>query len=205
MKIGGMQPCSFSDYPGKVAAVLFTQGCNFRCPFCHNGSLLSKKGNESYSEEEVFTFLKMRKGKLDGVVITGGEPTQHRDLPEFIRRIKQLGFLVKLDTNGSNPSMVEELLEENLIDYLAMDIKAPLNKYDSLCGVQVNTGLISKSISIIGSSKVAHHFRTTNVKPLLKKDDFKNLLDLVPGNSKHITQPFISENAWQPALRVVNN
>jgi len=138
MLIGGIQRCSFSDYPGKVAAVLFTQGCNFRCPFCHNGTLLSKNGDNTLEEQEVFDFLKLRKGKLHGVVITGGEPTEHDDLPQFIRKIRELGFVIKLDTNGSHPEMIELLLQEKLIDYFAMDIKAPFNKYNTLCGIDVD-------------------------------------------------------------------
>ncbi|MDA3971855.1 MAG: anaerobic ribonucleoside-triphosphate reductase activating protein [Desulfobulbaceae bacterium] len=202
MVIGGLQRCSFSDYPGKVAAVLFTQGCNFRCPFCHNGSLLAPKGATQYGEREVFDFLKRRQGRLGGVVISGGEPTGHADLPQFINKVKGLGFAVKLDTNGSHPEMVELLLKEELVDYLAMDIKAPLNKYDTLCGVKVDTRAIRQTISVISASKAPHHFRTTHVKPLLTESDFAGLLALVPPNSKHITQPFVAEKAWKAELRI---
>lgn len=202
MVIGGMQCCSFSDYPGKVAAVFFTQGCNFRCPFCHNGSLLGKKGDTVHAEREVFDFLKLRRGRLGGVVITGGEPTEQTDLPQFINKVKKLDFTVKLDTNGSHPEMVELLLKEELVDYIAMDIKAPLGKYDTLCGVNVDTLAICRTISVISASKVSHHFRTTYVKPLLTENDLAELLALVPPNSKHITQPFVSETAWKAALRI---
>jgi pyruvate formate lyase activating enzyme len=188
-----MQRCSFSDYPGKVAAVLFTQGCNFRCPFCHNGALLSKKGDTTLEEQEVFDFLKLRKGKLQGVVITGGEPTEHDDLPQFIRRIRELGFAIKLDTNGSHPEMIELLLQERLIDYFAMDIKAPLDKYDTLCGMNVDIQAIRMTISTIGTGKVPHHFRTTYVKQLLAESDLDELLLLIPPGSKHITQPFVPQ------------
>lgn len=201
MVIGGIQRCSFSDYPGKVAAVLFTQGCNFRCPFCHNGSLLAQKGDTAHGEREVFDFLKLRQDRLGGVVITGGEPTVHIDLPRFIDKVKNLDFAVKLDTNGSHPEMVELLLKEELIDYIAMDIKAPLGKYDTLCGVDVDTQAIRRSISVISASKVPHHFRTTHVKSLLTESDIAELLALVPPDSKHITQPFISETAWKAELR----
>lgn len=204
MVIGGIQRCSFSDYPGKVAAVIFTQGCNFRCPFCHNGSLLAPKGAAQCGEREVFDFLKLRQNRLDAVVISGGEPTQHNDLPQFISKIKKHGFAVKLDTNGSNPEMLENLLKEGLVDYLAMDIKAPLGKYDTLCGVRVNTTSICRSIAIIANSKTPHHFRTTYVKPLLTEYDIAELLALVPPNSKHITQPFVAEKAWKTELRISN-
>ncbi len=203
MVIGGLQRCSFSDYPGQMAAVLFTQGCNFRCPFCHNGSLLAVKGTVRYEEEDIFDFLKLRRGRLSGVVISGGEPTEHKDLPQFTARVKALGFKVKLDTNGSRPEMVELLLKEGIVDYVAMDIKAPINKYDTLCGVRVDTRAIRQSISLIAAGGVAHHFRTTYVKPLLMESDLVELGALVPSDSKHITQPFVAEKAWRAELRGV--
>jgi pyruvate formate lyase activating enzyme len=196
MLIGGIQRCSFSDYPGKVAAVLFSQGCNFRCPFCHNGSLLGKRGDSALEEQEVFDFLKRRKGKIQGVVITGGEPTEHIDLPQFIKRIRRLDFPIKLDTNGSHPEMIEKLLQKGLIDYLAMDIKAPLHKYDTLCGVTVDIQAICMTISIVGASKIPHHFRTTYVKQLLTENDLAELMLLLPLGSQHITQPFVPQTDW---------
>ncbi len=201
MIIGGLQRCSFSDYPGRTAAVVFTQGCNFRCPFCHNGSLLTATGAARYEEGKFFDFLKLRRGRLGGVVVSGGEPTEHKDLPQFITRLKALDFEVKLDTNGSRPEMVELLVEEGLVDYFAMDIKAPLNKYDSLCGVRVDTKAIRRSISLIAAGGVAHHFRTTYVKSLLTESDLLELRALVPSDSKHITQPFVAAKAWQAELR----
>ncbi|MFW8601849.1 anaerobic ribonucleoside-triphosphate reductase activating protein [Desulfobacterota bacterium M19] len=200
MIIGGLQRCSFSDYPGRTAAVVFTQGCNFRCPFCHNGSLLTVTGVARYEEGELFNFLKLRRGRLGGVVVSGGEPTEHKDLPQFIARLKALGFEVKLDTNGSHPEMVKLLMKEGLVDYFAMDIKAPLNKYDSLCGTRVDTEAIRQSISLIAAGGVAHHFRTTFVKPLLTESDLAELRALVPLDSKHITQPFVAAKAWQAEL-----
>jgi pyruvate formate lyase activating enzyme len=196
MIIGGMQRCSFSDYPGRVAAVLFTQGCNFRCPFCHNSALLAKKGTVSLAESGIIDFLRLRRGRLEGVVITGGEPTEHKDLPQFIARVKVLGFPIKLDTNGSHPEMVELLQQERLVDYIAMDIKAPLYKYDTLCGTNVDTRAISRTISVLAAGSVPHHFRTTHVKSLLTENDFAELLTLVPPNAKHVVQPFIPETAW---------
>jgi pyruvate formate lyase activating enzyme len=202
MLIGGIQRCSFSDYPGKVAAVLFTQGCNFRCPFCHNASLLGKKGKNTIAEKEVFDFLKCRRGRLQGVVITGGEPTEHSDLPQFISKIKELDFAVKLDTNGSRPKMIERLLQEKLVDYFAMDIKAPLRKYNTLCGVNVDIQAIRLAISTIAASTVPHHFRTTNVKPLLTEEDLNEVLTLVPPSSEHITQVFVAAKAWEKSVRI---
>jgi len=197
MVIGGIQPCSFSDYPGKVAAVLFTQGCNFRCPFCHNGSLLARKDAGVLKEKDAFDFLKRRIGQLGGVVISGGEPTEQPDLPDFVGRIKELGFPVKLDTNGSNPLMVEKLLSRELVDYIAMDIKAPLSKYDVLCGVKVDPGAICQTISLISASSVTHHFRTTLVEPLITEQDLEEIQSLVPAGARHVVQPFIAETAWQ--------
>jgi len=197
MIISGLQPCSFSDYPGKTAAVLFTQGCNFCCPFCHNGALLPRKNKGTLEVNDVFDFLKKRAGQLDGVVISGGEPTEQPDLPDFVGCIKELGFPVKLDTNGSNPFMVEKLLSGKLIDYIAMDIKAPLAKYDKLCGVQVDTSAICRTISLISASSVPHHFRTTEVKPLLTRQDVEDLRSLIPAGSRHVLQAFIAETAWQ--------
>ncbi len=201
MIIGGMQRCSFSDYPGRVASVLFTQGCNFRCPFCHNGSLLPQKSAVSLGIEKVFDFLRLRSGRLGGVVITGGEPTEHADLPRFISGVKDFGYRIKLDTNGSHPEMVEQLLGEGLVDYIAMDIKAPFHKYNVLCGVSVDTGAIRRSIAIIAKSGVEHHFRTTRVKPLLTAGDLTELRALVPADSKYVIQPYVAETAWNPEMR----
>ena len=137
MILGGLVPFSLNDYPGKVAAVVFTQGCNFRCPFCHNGSLLSSLPDPDFSlpETDFFAFLREKRNKLDGVVISGGEPTLHAGLPVFIRSIKTMGFKVKLDTNGSHPRMLETLIRDHLLDYIAMDIKAPIHRYDYLTSV----------------------------------------------------------------------
>ena len=149
--IGGVQKTSLVDFPEKVAAVVFTQGCNFRCGYCHNPDLLEFGQKTEWNEHSFFDFLKTRLGKLDGVVISGGEPTLQSDLHDFIEKIKQMGFAVKLDTNGTNPKIVEKLLKNNLLDYIAMDIKAPLFKYKEITGVNVNIDDIKQSISIIMS------------------------------------------------------
>ena len=146
VSIGGLQKCSLIDYPEKLAAIIFTQGCNFKCPYCHNPELNAAQGNP-FDKRMILEFLKTRVGKLDGVVITGGEPTLHKNLPDFIAKIKGLGFCVKLDTNGTNPEMLKRLLDEKLIDYVAMDIKAPIQKYAQVVCMPVNTCLLYTSPS----------------------------------------------------------
>ncbi len=197
MIIGGLQPCSFSDYPGRTSVVIFTQGCNFRCPYCHNGSLLDREQPGRSSEENVFAFLHNRKRHLGGVVVSGGEPTIQNDLTRFLRRVKKLGFPVKLDTNGSRPSVVEHLLTDRLIDYIAMDVKAPLGKYNKICGTTVKTDCILKSIGLIATSNISHHFRTTKITSMLNLKDLDAILQLVPPGSQHIFQSFVKETTLQ--------
>ena len=203
MKIGGLNKFSLSDYPGHVAAVVFTQGCNFRCPFCHNGSLIASKVPDSslIPEEKVFEFLQDRHNQLDGVVVTGGEPTIQPDLSAFIHRIKAMGFLVKLDTNGSQTKTLKKLLENNLIDHIAMDIKAPFAIYDRLTGMHTPVSQIKESIKLIARSGIAHEFRTTIVEPLLSPEDVLLIKKLVPTSSTHRLQKFRSEHALDPTLR----
>ena len=201
MKIGGLQPFTVSDFPGRTAAIVFTQGCNFHCPFCHNGLLLPLDGAALISEHEVFSFLKIRRSLLDGVVISGGEPCLQDDLPGFCRTIKEMGFGVKLDTNGSRPQMLEKLLAENLVDFIAMDIKAPLSRLKTLTGTGLHGPQIQQSIAIIANSSVKHLFRTTDVTLLLSADDHRMIKEMVPAGSPHLVQPFVAENALSPALR----
>ncbi len=203
MLFGGFQPFTLSDYPGCVAAIAFAQGCNFRCPFCHNGALipLAAPKGATRGQGEVLTALEARRGKLEGLVVSGGEPTIHGDLPDFLRQVKRMGFRVKLDTNGSKPNMLAALIEDGLVDYLAMDIKAPLEDYKRLCGVNADTRALEESIAIISWSKLPHHFRTTAVTPLLTPADMHAVKSIVPGASKHIVQPFKPEHALDPALR----
>ena len=203
MKIGGLNKFSLSDYSYHVAAVVFTQGCNFRCPFCHNGSLIPGDVPERLLilEEKVFEFLEDRSRQLDGVVVTGGEPTIQPDLPEFIHRIKAMGLLVKLDTNGSLPEVLRRLMEEKLIDFIAMDIKAPMDIYDRLTGVQTPISRIKESIELIARSGVAHEFRTTVVKSLLSPQDLRSIQKLVPHKSRHHFQKFRPKHAFIPSLR----
>jgi len=189
--IGGFQKSSLIDYPEKISAIIFTQGCNFRCPYCHNPELIEDIAGSSMDESAILDFLKSRIGKLDAVVITGGEPTLHKDLPEFIRQIKDLGFLVKLDTNGTNPEMLQNLIDEKLVDYVAMDIKAPIEKYSEVVCTKVDTEKVSKSVEILKESDTEHEFRTTVVKSQLSVNDFEKIGELINGSDKYYLQKFV--------------
>ena len=189
MNIAGVQKVTLLDYPGKVACEIFTQGCNFACPFCQNSGLIPLTNTGEFSEEEIFEYLNLRKNILDGVVITGGEPTVQKDLKEFIKKIKELGLLVKLDTNGGNPKVLQELIDEELVDYVAMDIKNVFNKYNITAGKKVALDNIKKSIEILKRSKIDYEFRTTIIKEMHSLDDIVSICKLV-GNSKYYLQNF---------------
>jgi len=201
MKIGGLQKFSLIDYPGLISAVIFTQGCNFRCPFCYNPMLVwpdyyggeRKEGHPLITEDGLFAFLKKRQGKLDGVVITGGEPTLHSDLPDFIKKIRVLNYKIKLDSNGTNPQMLEKLIKKNLVDYFAMDIKAPLEKYSDVVGVEVDVEKIKQSIKILKNSKVPYEFRTTLVPDLNNVVDVGKMGKMIKGAQKWYLQRFKSD------------
>ncbi len=203
MQFGGFQPFTLSDYPGHIAAIAFAQGCNFRCPFCHNGDLLAFTPCEKslYPESEIIRTLRRRQGKLEGLVVSGGEPTLQDNLPRFLERVKGLGYKIKLDTNGSRPDMLSWLFAARLVDYIAMDIKAPLARYSRLSGVVVDVDAIEESIALIAWSKLPHHFRTTAVTPLLNEADMRAVAQLVPPGSELVVQPFNPENALEPSLR----
>jgi len=196
MMLGGLQKLTLIDYPGKIACTVFTIGCNFRCPFCHNPELVDRaisKLSEIIEEEDFFSFLESRRGLLDGVCITGGEPTLQPDLPEFIKKIKKLGFLVKLDTNGTNPEMLVKLLEENLLDYIAMDVKAPLkvsSSYKNATGTNLNLDGIRRSIKLIMGSGIDYEFRTTIVPGLHTEDGILSLAEEIRGAKKYYLQQF---------------
>ncbi len=198
MLIGGLQKLTLIDYPGKVAAVVFTYGCNFACSFCHNPELVDAKlkyKNIFISEEEFFEFLDKRKWQIEGVCITGGEPTLHRDLPEFITKIKALGFLVKLDSNGTNPEVLENLINKKMVDYIAMDIKAPLERYQEITNRQVDLAKIKKSIRMIidKAGDYDYEFRSTVVPGFHKAEDIKAMVQLIKGAKKYYLQNFISQ------------
>lgn len=189
--IKGIQKTTLLDYPDKVACTIFLAECNFRCPFCYNIDLvLNYKNLPEISEEEILDFLKKRKKWLDGICITGGEPCVHKNLPDFIKKIKNLNYLIKLDTNGSNPRMIKDLIDRRLIDYVAMDIKGPLEKYDKISDVKVNIKDIKDSIEIIKNSKKDYEFRITVIPTLHDKKDVKKIGKLLKGTKKFFIQQY---------------
>ena len=191
MKIGGVQKLSLVDYPHHTAIALFTIGCNMRCGYCHNPELvLPERYADSIPEEDIFLFLESRVGRVEGVVVSGGEPTMHDDLPEFIRRIKKLGFQVKLDTNGTHPSMVKGLIAEQLIDYIAVDIKASMERYQEVVARPIDTDDILETIRIIKESGIDHEFRTTLIKSQVSPDDLDEIGQLVKGSPRYALQRF---------------
>ena len=193
MKISGFDKLTLLNYPDKVACTIFTSGCNLRCPFCHNSGLVTNNYNE-ISFDSIYEYLKKRVGILDGVCITGGEPLIHADIKDYIKKIKDLGYLVKIDTNGCNPKLLKELIDLKLVDYIAMDIKNIYSKYDITCGVKVNIDNIKKSISIIENSGIDYEFRTTIVKEFHSTQDIKEILSYISSNSNYYIQNFKNSN-----------
>jgi len=192
MVIGGFTPFTLTDYPGEIAAICFTQGCNFSCPFCHNKPLIprDKTGPANKASEKVLAFVKNRKDKLTGLVISGGEPTIQPDLFSFLETVKALGTRVKLDTNGSNPKVLLKLLKQGFIDMVAMDIKAPWSKYFLLAGCTVNTDNVKASIDIILGSGIKHVFRTTFVPGLLDHEDLDEIRTYLPSGARYVVQRY---------------
>lgn len=192
ISICGLNKTTLLDYPGHVAATVFLGGCNFRCPFCHNGGLVLNPNNEEMlSEEEVLTFLKKRKGILTGVCISGGEPTLEAELASFISKIKSLGYLVKLDTNGYNPDIVNSFIADQLVDYIAMDIKNCFPKYAETAGVkQLDIEKIKHSIKIMMTSEIEYEFRTTVVKELHAKEDMLAIAKEIKGARAYFLQGY---------------
>jgi len=188
MKIGGFVKNSFVDYPGNIACVVFVVGCNMRCWYCHNSHLFDVN-HKTISEIEIFDFLSSHKGFLDGVVVSGGEPTLQNDLVEFVEKIKKMGYLVKLDTNGTNPEVVKTLIDKKLVDYIAMDIKAPLEKYESITKVKIDTKKIKESIELIMNSKIDYEFRTT-FSPDLTVFDIVDIAKLISGAKSFSLQKY---------------
>ncbi len=193
MKFHGLQKLTLLDYPGKVAATLFTAGCNFKCPFCHNASLVTHIQNgQVYDEEEVLTYLKKRKGILDGICITGGEPLLHEDILPFVRRVKELGYAVKLDTNGSFPERLAALVKEGLLDYVAMDIKNCREKYPLTVGIEgFSIEAVEKSVAFLLAGKVDYEFRTTVVRELHTLADIEAIGRWIEGAEKYFLQNFV--------------
>ena len=189
MLIGGVQKMTMLDYPGKVACTIFTYGCNFRCPFCHNATLVIDEAN-LFDKNEILAYINKRKGILDGVVVTGGEPLLQSDIMEFLAELKQTGLLVKLDTNGSYPERLEQIIEKGLVDYVAMDIKNCKEKYDLTTGVKIDISKIEKSVELLMQDRVDYEFRTTVVKELHKKEDFEEIGKWLIGAKRLFLQPF---------------
>jgi pyruvate formate lyase activating enzyme len=203
MKIVYLQKTSLQDYPDKISCIIFLAGCNFRCPCCYNSDIIDlESAEENYTEEEIIEFLEKRKNKLEGVVITGGEPLINYDISEFLKKIKEIGFLVKMDTNGSNPDLLEEIIEQKLVDYVAMDIKAGKEDYDKFAGVRVDLKKIEKSMNILAFSGIDFEFRTT-LCPVknsdlreINEDDIEKIalwISSISRKVKYYLQPFVPE------------
>ena len=191
MKLHGLQKMTLLDFPGKVACTVFLGGCDFRCPFCHNFELIDGTAAPIMDEEELLRFLRSRKGLLEGVAITGGEPCLHKDLPDLIRAIRAEGYAVKLDTNGYHPAMLESILKEGLVEYVAMDVKNSPQKYALTCGMeQVNMGIIKKSISLLMHGGTDFEFRTTVIDELHEEADFEDIGALIAGAPRYFLQRF---------------
>lgn len=202
MIIGGVQKLSLVDYPGKTCATIFTIGCNMRCGYCHNPELvLPERYTGIIPENEVLDFLGTRTDKIEGVVVSGGEPTVHKDLPDFISKIKQMGFLVKLDSNGTNPIMLNRLFDKDLLDFIAMDIKCVPERYREVMARPINAEDIRRSIQLIKNSGVNHEFRTTVVKSQIAFDDFDEIGRLIKGSPRYALQKFRSGRTLDPQFR----
>lgn len=208
IEIGGLQKLTLIDYPGRLAATVFLCGCNFRCWFCYNSELVLPqkiKNQPKISEKYFFDFLKERKGLLEGVCVTGGEPTLNKDLSTFIKKIKKLGYLVKLDTNGSKPKILKDLISKKLIDYVAMDIKAPFKnqKYNDATGVKGDLNKIKKSIELIKDSGIDYEFRTTVVPGIHTKEDILQIAKEISPAKKYILQNFRPEKTIDPKFEKI--
>jgi len=193
MKISGMQKLSMVDFDKHIACTLFTSGCNFACPFCHNSSLVYNN-EPDIAEKEIFDYLYKRRNIIDSVVISGGEPTLHPDLPQFIERLKKLNLLIKLDSNGTHPEMLKYLIDNKLVDYIAMDIKNDESGYPQTIGITTNFDNIKKSIEYIMSSGIDYEFRTTLVKEFHTTQNIKNISQLIAGAKKYFLQKFVDNS-----------
>ena len=195
MKIYGIEKFSMVDWDGKIVCTLFASGCNFRCPFCHNASLALAEGNE-IDQDEIFEFLEKRKGLLDGVCLSGGEPTLHHDIIDFATKIKAMGYNLKLDTNGTNPQAVQSLIEKGLVDYIAMDIKNSPHKYSSTIGnYALNLDDILATANIIKKSNIPHEFRTTIISEFHTEEDMKLIADIIAGCDGYFLQHYVDRDS----------
>ncbi|MBQ6431600.1 MAG: anaerobic ribonucleoside-triphosphate reductase activating protein [Oscillospiraceae bacterium] len=203
MRIGGLQKLTLLDFPGHVACTVFLQGCNFRCPFCHNSSLVL--GTDSISEDEIFRFLNTRQELLDGVAITGGEPLLTAELPDFLRKIKALGYKTKVDTNGSFPEKLRLLIDEGLVDYVAMDVKNSPEKYAETAGAEDVLDAVRKSVDILMNGTISYEFRTTVVDELHEVSDFEAIGKWLAGAQRYFLQGFVdSGDILRPGLHAAS-
>ena len=203
MRIGGLQKLTLLDFPGHVACTVFLQGCNFRCPFCHNSSLVF--GTDAIPEDEVLRFLNTRQGLLDGVAITGGEPLLTAELPDFLRNIKALGYKTKVDTNGSFPEKLRSLIDEGLVDYVAMDIKNSPGKYAETAGADGMLDAVRQSVEILKNGTIPYEFRTTVVDELHEPSDFESIGKWLAGAQRYFLQGFVdSGDILRPGLHAAS-
>jgi pyruvate formate lyase activating enzyme len=202
MRIGGFQKFSLSDYPGRISAIIFTQGCGFRCVYCHNPELVEpSRFIAPIPDERILDFLKTRRGRLQGVVVTGGEPTVHADLPGFLESIKVLGFAVKLDTNGCNPDLLKLIISGRLVDFIAMDLKAPLPSYSRITRVNVRTEDIVRSLNLVKTSGLPHELRTTYLDSLLSDEEMIGVARVARGCARFALQRFHATKILDPNLQ----
>ena len=206
MEFGGFQKLTVLDYPEHVACIVFTKGCNFRCPFCHNAGLVEKYNEETHTEEEIISYLKKRQGILDGVCVSGGEPLMHPELEGFLAKVKELGFDVKLDTNGSYPERLKDFVKKGLIDYVAMDIKNKFARYAETAGVNVPINNIEESIDFLMRDGVDYEFRTTVAGELHTPADIEKIAERIAGAKRYFIQNFVdSGNVLGEGLSPVND
>ncbi len=196
MKLHGIQKMTLLDFPGVVSCTIFLGGCDFRCPFCHNFELIDGTAQPVMTDDELIEFLKSRKALLDGVAITGGEPCLHKDLPELIKRIREAGYKVKLDTNGYHPNMLKRILDEKLVDYVAMDIKNCEEKYALTCGLDyIDMDKIKESISLLMNGDTDYEFRTTVINELHEESDFDKMGEMIKGARRYFLQRFTDRDS----------
>lgn len=202
MQIHGFNKTTLLDYPGLVAATIFTGACNFRCPYCHNAELvLNPSSQPIIPEEEILAHLKKRRGITQGVCITGGEPTLQKDLKDFIKKLKELELKVKLDSNGYKPEVLKDLVNEGLLDYVAMDVKAPLDEYDIIAGVKLDSSKLKESIGFLIEGHVPYEFRTTVVKDFHTRESFEKMAELIKGADRYFLQGYVdSDKVIAPGL-----
>jgi pyruvate formate lyase activating enzyme len=199
MEFGGFEKFTLIDFPAKIACMVYTVGCPFRCPYCHNPELVDETCTTRIDESVILKFLDERKGMIDGIVITGGEPTMHgQKLISFMREVKQRNFLIKLDTNGVHPEFIQEVIDENLVDYIAMDIKSPLSKYSQTVARPVDIEAIKSSVRVIIGSGIPYEFRTTIIRSMLSVEDIEEIGKEIKGATNYYLQKFVPTKILNP-------